>query len=96
MKKSDWGIEIIKTNNGFLIKDNSGEVTVIEENSDNNSKAAEELLWSVIEFFNLRGSRYEKNRVLVTIEVGDKYQAEKGEKIKREYYYKLVKTSKSK
>ncbi len=31
MKKSDQGIEITKVENGFLIKDNEGNRTVVEE-----------------------------------------------------------------
>lgn len=74
MRKSEWGIEIKRVANGFSIKNNDGEVTVIEEKDDDVVPAAEALLWHVIEFFNLGGTRYDKERVRVVREPGDKYE----------------------
>ena len=31
MKKSEWGVEIVRIDNGFLIKDNEGKITVVED-----------------------------------------------------------------
>lgn len=77
MKKNDWGIEITKVGHGFLIKDNNGNRTVIEEKEGNEIAAAEELLWWIIDFFNLRGNKYDQERLAIIRETGNKYIPEK-------------------
>lgn len=90
MKKSDWGIEVIRIRNGFTIKDNEGNVIVVEEKEDDEIAAAEELLWQIIEFFDLRGDRHARERVKVIREVGDKYEPQEGEEIVEESFRKLI------
>lgn len=91
MKKSDWGIEITRVENGFLIKDNGESRTVVEEKAGDELEAAEQLLWHVLEFFNLEGkSRYDRERLVVVRQVGDKYAPTPEEKIVKEYYRKVV------
>lgn len=91
MKKSDWGIEITRVENGFLIKDNEGSRTVVEAKADDDLEAAEQLLQHVLEFFNLEGkSRYDRERLAMIRQVGDKYAPTPEEKIVNEYYRKVV------
>ncbi len=82
MKKSDWGIEIIKVENGFAIKDNEGKIMVVEEKDDELS-ATEQLLWKIVEFFNLMGDKYDKERISITKKTGERYTPKKGEKLGR-------------
>ncbi|MEK7512980.1 MAG: hypothetical protein AAB601_02160, partial [Patescibacteria group bacterium] len=65
MKKSDWGIEITGVKNGFLVKDNNGNTVVIEEEGDDDLSAAEKILCEIIKFFNLGGSRQDRDHILV-------------------------------
>ncbi len=92
MKKTDWGLEIIKVENGFLIKSSEGHLTVVEDKSDEDQvsvSAIEELLHHIVEFFNLSGSRYDRERIFVTSQVGDKYEPKPNEKIVKDFIYKL-------
>jgi len=91
MKKKDWGVEITKVDNGFLIVDNEGKRTVVEEKEDDELSAGEKLLWEIIHFFNLRPSRHERECIRVVREVGDKYTPREGEKIVKEYFFKVFK-----
>lgn len=90
MKKGSWGLEIRKVENGFVIKDSEGSETIAEETRDGELSAAEDLLNQVIEFFGLRGSRYDRERIRVVKEVGDKYEPLKDEEIVGEHYQKIA------
>lgn len=92
MKKSDWGIEITKAQNGFSIKDNQGNITVVEEKENGGPSAAEALLQHIIEFFSLERGRYDRERISVIRQAGDKYEPQKDEKIVEEKYYRVIVT----
>ena len=85
-----WTISITRTDNGFLLEhveqlDDGTETTsqyVIEDNVNDELKSGESLLWQVIEFFNLGGSKYDRERLSVTREGGSKY--EKSEEVNEE------------
>jgi len=65
MKKSDWGIEITKVSNGFSIKDQHGNITVIQEDEDDELSSAEKLLWQIIEFFGFARDRYARDSIAI-------------------------------
>ncbi len=90
MKRSDWGVEIVRIDNGFLIKDNEGKITVVEDKDDDEYLAGEKLLWEIINFFNLEGSRYDKKRLSVVSMVGDKYTPKEGERLINKSYQQLI------
>ncbi len=90
MKKTDFGIEIVHVANGFIIKDNEGNTSVIKSEEDNEISAAEELLWKIIDFFDLRRSRYNRERIRIVREVGDKYELQEDEKIIKERYRRVI------
>ena len=96
MKKSDWGIEIVRVENGFLIQDNAGNRIAVEEKEDDELSAGEKLLWEVVSFFNLRPSRFKRESIRVIREVGDKYAPQKGERIIKEYFFKVVRVGSKK
>jgi len=73
MKKSDWGVEVLKVGNGFVLKDNEGHLTVVEEKDGDELASAEELLWKIVEFFNLAGDKYDKERIFITRKTGERY-----------------------
>lgn len=89
MRKSDTGLEIRKIVNGFIIKDSEENESVVREKEDDELPATEDLLDEIIEFFGLRGSRYDREGIRVVREVGDKYTLQKDEKIVREYFSKM-------
>ncbi len=71
VKLEDWGIEIIRVSNGYMLHfphPNTGETwatEVIEHDDDDELKSAEELLWRIAEFFDLLGSKHDKERLRV-------------------------------
>ena len=46
-------------------------VEVVEEEDDNTASAAVNLLWKVVEYFALRGNKYDKERVSIGVEKQD-------------------------
>lgn len=79
MEKTDWGLEIRKVRDGFVLKDNEGNETVAKENKEDELSCAEDILNQVIDFFDLRGSRYDKERISVARVPGDKYEPPENE-----------------
>jgi len=79
MKKSDWGVEITKVSNGFSIKDQQGNITVIQEDEDDELSSAEKLLWQIIKFFDLAGDRYARDSIAIIRVAGRKYEPQEDE-----------------
>jgi len=79
MKRSDWAIEIIHAEGGFVVKDSEGELYPITGKDE--AERGLNLLWFIIDFFALRLSRYERECLYADIEVGDKYELKEGEKL---------------
>ncbi len=78
MKNSDWGMEIIRVGNGYKLR-MAGDAelimeAVVEDAEDDELKAGEELLWTVMEHFGFGGSRHDKERITITREPGEKYK----------------------
>ena len=88
MKKNDWGLEIRKIQDGFVIKDNEGNETIATANDE--LSASDDLLNQIINFFSLRGGRYDRERIRVIREVGDKYTLQKNEKVLKMSYSQVV------
>jgi len=74
MKKSDWGIEVTKVSNGFSIKDQHGNITVIQEDENDELLLAEKLLWQIIEFFGLTRDSYARDSIAIIRVAGRKYE----------------------
>jgi len=70
-KKSEWGITIVSTSNGYAIRDLEEDkvIAVIEEKGglDPDIESTQSLLWFVMEYFNIQGSKHDKERVVVDI-----------------------------
>lgn len=69
--------------NGYIVTDTDEDgdetKTVFEENDGDPLAAWEVLLWHIIEQFGMVGSRYDKERLAVRREPGDKYNDGKDE-----------------
>lgn len=85
MKRTvDWAITIIDAQNGYIVEfDNElddGSVRrerILFESKDEDQDGKDALLNAlneVVDFFGKRGSRYDKERLVVTTEPGDKYE----------------------
>ncbi len=98
MKKSDHGVEVIKVDNGFTIRDSAGNITIVEETDNDELRVGEKLLWTLIEFFNLGGNEFGRECIAVIRTVGDEYTLQKDEEMIAEHYQKVVekKTRKTK
>lgn len=95
MERDDWGVEIVRTDNGFLIKDNDGKITVVEDNDNDELSSEEKLLWKMISFFNLGGNQFNFECLSIVRTVGDEYTLQKGEQLVSKSYQQ-VKRKKSK
>lgn len=91
MKRSDFGVEIVKVENGFLIRNNEGIRVVIEEVEGDEMAAGEKLIWELMEFFGLRNDDFARERVAIVREAGDEYTPADNEEIVEVTYRKVVK-----
>lgn len=79
MKSTDWGVEITRVGNGYVCRfpatgDTSyWETEVVADVEDDPLKAGEELLWWIIDYFSLEGSRHDAERLTIRREPGDKH-----------------------
>ncbi len=92
MKKSDFGMEIIRVDNGYRLRYPNPEMaevgglmipfieSVIEDDDDDGLKSGEQLLWAVIEIMGIGGGRHDAERLTITREPGEKYEGSKGRK----------------
>ena len=70
---------IYRTNNGWILTNTESGISDVYQFEDERSRAAvfEALLWGLIEIMDVGGTRYDKERVRVSLEPGDKYEAPK-------------------
>jgi hypothetical protein len=68
-----WDLHIVRAQNGYILTDQDGRDSVIEEDEQDELKAHEHLLWQIMEYFAFEGSRHDKERIRVIREKGDKY-----------------------
>ncbi len=91
MKKSDFGLEIIRVSNGYQLRYPNPEMdmgdgafpfieSVIEDDDDDGLKGGEQLLWAVMEIMGIGGGRHDAERLTITREPGEKYEGTKGKK----------------
>jgi hypothetical protein len=90
MREKAWGVEITKVSNGFTLKDSNGNITVVEEDETDALSAGEKLLWEIIDYFDLRGSKHDRERILVTRQMGSNYVPGKGDKVASEGIVRVV------
>ena len=73
---SDWKLVITRVDNGYTLRgifgENEEETTVVIEDGDDwnavqvvNWNSAESLLWEVMEYFGLGGSKHDKYRIRI-------------------------------
>lgn len=77
-KFTDFRLSIVRTDNGFILSSRSGveENEWVIEDKEDDLQSKEQLLWNVLEFFALCGGQYDKERVVVKREPGDKYKGD--------------------
>ena len=79
-----WKAEIERLENGFVVQfpnytDNEGQeynLKLVFEDDEEEFGRVESLgrvLWELVEYFGLLGSRYDKKRIRIELEPGDKY-----------------------
>jgi len=91
LNEDDWWLIIHSDSDGFVLETNDGALIPMVSRKDDEIIANEDLLWTIIDFFGMRGSRYEKEVLSIIRERGDKYFLQPGETIKKEYYEVVVK-----
>ena len=85
LDENDWGMLIRCVRDGYIVS-YVEEDTIIESPFRKEIDGNQDLLWCVIEYFAMNSSRYDRERIAVHVEVGDKYEPRKGEKIRRGRY----------
>ena len=72
-------ITIKRVENGYIVEyydvEKEGIFELLFEEKENDElKATEVLLWEILNYFGKAGSRYDKERIIIEREVGDKYE----------------------
>lgn len=90
-------VTIKHVDNGFLVaktlnyeESHEERTTVIEESEDDNLRAIENLLLTLLELFGQTGGRYDKERIHIVRVAGDKYEPNGDERMIRRHYYQVV------
>jgi len=97
----DFGMLIKKMDNGYLIimaDDNKFLQFVYEENDFNEKSRVDtmvKLLYDVLGYFYLE-SKYDRDRIRIITEVGEKYSLKENEKLVSKMYVKVEKNEKEK
>ena len=73
-----YDARVERVENGYIVylsgdDPNSGAVSICEDDDNDPLKSIESVLWEVIEHFAAGGSRYDKERIVVRREPGDKW-----------------------
>lgn len=86
----DWYLKIIRVSDGYILEERNPEYSyqenpeaveyirsVVADNELDELASGQELLWRVMDYFALRGDRYDKERLQIIRERGDKYEGDK-------------------
>ena len=92
LNSEDYGVIIRYVENGFIAQDNEGNWYVFKNSKQDEEEGSyidsmQDLIYFLLEYFNINPTRYAKRRLFPHIEVGDKYKPKENEKIEKEYYY---------
>jgi len=73
MELTDFGLEIIRAGNGYTLRfpNDMGDgfcLDVIEDDESDELKSDEELLWHVMEYFGIGGSKHDPERLRIVRE----------------------------
>ena len=74
-----WSMEIERLGNGYVVHlcpygdDGEPEGLTFQDDDDDPLQSIEDVLWATIEHFGVMGSRYDKERLVIRREPGDKY-----------------------
>lgn len=85
LDKDSWWMVIHCSGDGYIVETNDGLVFPIV-NEDGQLATNEEMLWEIIDYFNMNSSRFEREQISIIKEVGDKYFLQPGETIEKKYY----------
>jgi len=77
-----WRIEITKVDNGYQVKFTGGDWDAVKVYTEQLLKTKDsapkehvvDMLWNILDYFAERGSRYDKKRLFVGYQKGDKYE----------------------
>jgi len=78
-----FGLTVIKVSNGFVIKTDEKEILAFESKDERDEyfvDAMKDVLYFILEYF-ISGSRYDRKRLRIVEEVGEKYTLQKDEKL---------------
>ncbi len=79
MDSDNW-LRIDRVSNGFILTmpgeefETATVTEVIAESETDELSAGQELLWNIMDYFGLCGSRHDAQRLTITREKGDKYE----------------------
>lgn len=74
-------LQITRGGNGFKLdwweEDDTGDIShmeVLQDDEDDEMKSGEELLWRIMNYFDLGGSKFDKKRLNINRVRGEKYE----------------------
>ncbi|CAK0779125.1 hypothetical protein CCP2SC5_880015 [Azospirillaceae bacterium] len=71
-----WSAVISRVDNGYEVREYTGDEKselVCEDSAGDELISFESVLWEMLDFFSMGGSRYDKERLVVSRQPGDKY-----------------------
>lgn len=84
--KDDWYLIIHSVRDGYILEPSDGDLISIGSRKGKEIIANEDLLQTIIDYFGMRASRYEREVLSIIREVGEKYFLQPGEKLVKKYY----------
>jgi len=74
-ESSGWFLTVRRIDNGFHVIDQDGRETAFEERedypTDNDAQMIQRMLYFIINFFNLGGSKHDAERIYVDVQPGE-------------------------
>ena len=77
----EWSLKITRVHNGFILRYPGGQIEVVQTefseypgDDPTDLSRIEELLWTIIDHFDLGGTKYSRERIRIIREPGEKYE----------------------
>jgi|SRR3989338_1724704 len=86
-------LKIFLAQNGYIIEDGNGGLTVVEEKEYDPCATGESLLLKLIELLGLQGNRHDQERIAIIRVMGDKHELGPGERAVKKQYLAVSKVS---
>lgn len=71
-EEEKFGLYTERVSDGYMIEGSGDEIVVVADDDGDELESGERLLWEVMEYFGLYGSKHDAERLRIVREPGDK------------------------